>query len=148
MVTRKQFISCDVPNGHSYLYLYEMAEILGPIPKAPFNYRMRPKYHDFFEEEDFIDHGNPDTHKIFVDAATKHNYLNAKDAECFSKFVSRFFEYDPKERVTAKEALDHDFLLTNEDKSVKIETADRPGTLSVDSSEASTSQSSSSVSGN
>uniref|UniRef100_A0A1I7U1W5 Protein kinase domain-containing protein n=1 Tax=Caenorhabditis tropicalis TaxID=1561998 RepID=A0A1I7U1W5_9PELO len=149
IVTRRSLISCAKQDGHYYDHLVKMAEILGSIPKAPFNNLIRPDCTEYFEADDYILHGeNPDTHKIFVDAATRHHYLNATDAEMFSKFVVKFFKLDPKQRVTANKALENDFLLTNEDKSVEIETAGRPGMPSVDPSDASTSQPCSSASGN
>uniref|UniRef100_A0A1I7U1V1 Protein kinase domain-containing protein n=1 Tax=Caenorhabditis tropicalis TaxID=1561998 RepID=A0A1I7U1V1_9PELO len=149
IVTRRSLISCARDDGHYHDHLIKMAEILGSIPRAPFNNFVRPECTHYFGADDHILYGgNPDTHKIFVDAATRHDYLNATEAECFSKFVSQFFKLDPKKRVTAKKALIDDFLLLVGDKSVKIETAEHPGLSSVDLSDASTSQPCSSASGN
>uniref|UniRef100_A0A1I7TL39 Protein kinase domain-containing protein n=1 Tax=Caenorhabditis tropicalis TaxID=1561998 RepID=A0A1I7TL39_9PELO len=148
IVIRRSLISCSKQDGHYHDHLVEMAEILGPIPKAPFNNLIRPDCTDYFGADDYILHrGTPDVHKIFADAVTRH-YLNAKDGACFSKFVSPFFELDPKKRVTAKEALNHEFLKPNEDKSVRGIEATELGIPSVDPSKASTSQPSSSASGN
>uniref|UniRef100_A0A1I7U256 Protein kinase domain-containing protein n=1 Tax=Caenorhabditis tropicalis TaxID=1561998 RepID=A0A1I7U256_9PELO len=141
--------SCKKPEGHSYRHIKKIAKMFGDIPKAPYNALLRPECSHIFGEDGYFTGGNSDFHKILADKVTNSCLLNSKDAECFSKFVSLFFKLDPKKRVTAKEALENQFLLPDGDKSVRgIETAERPGIPSVGPSKTSISQPSSFSGGN
>uniref|UniRef100_A0A1I7U233 Protein kinase domain-containing protein n=1 Tax=Caenorhabditis tropicalis TaxID=1561998 RepID=A0A1I7U233_9PELO len=112
IVTRHSVLKCGETEEHEKTHLLNMAETLGPIPGALFQNSQRPEYNDYFGVKDCIDRGTPDVHGNFVKAASE--YLNHEDALSFSEFTRRCLKYDPKERLTAAEALDDKFLVPNE----------------------------------
>uniref|UniRef100_A0A1I7TL41 Protein kinase domain-containing protein n=1 Tax=Caenorhabditis tropicalis TaxID=1561998 RepID=A0A1I7TL41_9PELO len=116
IVTRRSVLNCDQKEGHEQTHLPNMAETLGPILGALFPNSQRPEYNDYFGVKDCIDCGTPDVHENFVRAASK--YLNQEDAQSFSEFMQLCLKYNPNERLTAAEALDHKFLSLNETDSV------------------------------
>uniref|UniRef100_A0A1I7U1W9 Protein kinase domain-containing protein n=1 Tax=Caenorhabditis tropicalis TaxID=1561998 RepID=A0A1I7U1W9_9PELO len=117
IVTRKQLLSCTPEDNDSYRLLHKLAKLLGPIPKAPFTIRTRPDALSVFGDDDCIHQGNPNVRRNFANAARK--YLNDDDSEAFAKFLIQFFEYDPKKRVTAKEALKNWFIVPKGDQSIR-----------------------------
>uniref|UniRef100_A0A1I7TP09 Protein kinase domain-containing protein n=1 Tax=Caenorhabditis tropicalis TaxID=1561998 RepID=A0A1I7TP09_9PELO len=112
IVTRHPLLKCDQKEGHEQKDMPKMAKALGPIPGALFQNSQRPEYKDYFGVKDCIDCGTPDVHGNFVRAASE--YLNHEDALHFSEFTRRCLKYDPKERLTAAEALDDKFLVPHE----------------------------------
>uniref|UniRef100_A0A1I7U5N5 non-specific serine/threonine protein kinase n=1 Tax=Caenorhabditis tropicalis TaxID=1561998 RepID=A0A1I7U5N5_9PELO len=97
---------------HPFVHFGMLNVILGAVPKAPYEANLRPEFRDIFDE-----YGNvrlpPRTIGSPFFGIGLFNKLSIDDSNEFSQLMDMFFKYDMTGRVTAEQALAHNFLQPN-----------------------------------
>uniref|UniRef100_A0A1I7TL48 Protein kinase domain-containing protein n=1 Tax=Caenorhabditis tropicalis TaxID=1561998 RepID=A0A1I7TL48_9PELO len=98
---------------HDFIHFMLMAHRFGPIRLADFEDGLRPRFLENFNPDgninvEVMDESLP----TFFQMAQQKGWSD-EDAEEYSSFLLLFFKYNRGERITAGDALHHDFIRSN-----------------------------------
>ncbi|EGT57898.1 hypothetical protein CAEBREN_05561 [Caenorhabditis brenneri] len=115
LVTGTRLFSCNDSKNvidEATHHLRQISEIIGTIPFAPYRSEQNTEFlQNFFKTDGrFISEMRFDPSRL-LNKIRGYRNMAPEDAELCAQFISSCLKLDPKERPTAKQALNHQFLL-------------------------------------